>query len=53
MCYLDYGPAFNGGGKSDLAAFQEPFNGYQNCMSAAEQHGFFIGLDQGKNMLTD
>jgi hypothetical protein len=34
-CWSNWGPYFSGEGKSDLAAWREPFNGEDNCCSWA------------------
>ena len=52
-CCNDYGPCFSGGINSELSAYDEPFNGDNNCYSSAKKAGYAIPVDgAGTNMLT-
>ena len=44
-CSSSYGPNFSGDGASDLAAYDEPFNGKNNCWSSANQSAYKIPLE--------
>ena len=46
------GPCFTGNGATELIAF-EPFNGENRCRSFANNPGYNIPLEGGKNMLTN
>jgi hypothetical protein len=39
------GPAFAGGGAWELAAYDAPFNGENNCYSWANRKGYKIGME--------
>ena len=39
------GPAFGGGIARELAAWDEPFNGENNCCSVANKPGYKIGME--------
>jgi hypothetical protein len=53
-CHSDCGPCFHGGSGSELGAFDEPFNGDNNCLSRAKMPGYAIPVDgAGTNMLTN
>ena len=51
-CRSDLGPCFTGDGAAELTAF-EPFNGENKCASRANEPGYNIPLEGGKNMLTN
>ncbi len=51
-CFSDWGPVFTGDGYWDLGAF-EPFNSEYNCRSHANDDGYRIGVEGGKNKLTN
>jgi hypothetical protein len=38
---------------SELCAYDAPFNGNKNCRSYANKPGYSIGVDGGKNTLTN
>jgi hypothetical protein len=50
VCYSDCGPYY---GYGELRAWQEPFNGDENCVSYANRANFKIKEEGGKNMLTN
>lgn len=48
------GPCFTGGNNRELSAWNEPFNGEENCLSWSNQPGYGIPVDDaGLNMLTN
>jgi hypothetical protein len=48
------GPSFSGSDKHfELAAYYQPLNGNENCVSFANKTGFGIPEEGGKNMLTN
>jgi hypothetical protein len=51
-CRSNVGPYFTGNGNSELVAC-EPFNGKKYCHSYANESGYNIPLEGGKNMLTN
>jgi hypothetical protein len=51
-CYSDRGPVFGSLGYNELLAC-EPFNGDGKCYSRANQAGYNIVIEGGKNMLTN
>jgi hypothetical protein len=52
-CRSVTGPGFCGDNDWELCAWDEPFNGDNNCFSWANKNGYLIPLKDGKNMLTD
>ena len=53
LCRSNWGPCFSGG-KSELSATNEPFNGDNKCYSWAKEPGYDIPVDgAGTNMLTN
>ena len=48
-----YGPCFRGGLPPELGASGEPFNGKNKCFSWANEPGYKIPLENGKNQLTN
>jgi hypothetical protein len=53
FCGTYLGPTFSVEGTGELCAKYEPFNGDKYCKSFANQSGYCIGLEGGKNMLTN
>ena len=54
FCCIGYGPCFLGGDRWELcAAWKEPFNGKDKCISWANEPGYNIPLVDGKNQLTN
>ncbi len=53
FCSSNCGPWFSGGGKSELVAYDAPFNGKGNWRSWANRSAFNIPLVDGKNQLTN
>jgi hypothetical protein len=53
LCNKDEGPCFTGDFARDLSACNEPFNGNSNCVSRANEPGYGIPEEGGKNMLTN
>ena len=49
-CRSDRGPRFRAG---ELSAGNEPFNGNGNCISWANESGYRIPKEGGKNRLTN
>jgi len=47
------GPYFSGGNNAELVAWDQPFNGKDNCRSWANNKGYKIPLVDGKNQLTN
>jgi hypothetical protein len=43
-CYSGFGPYFTGDDYSELNAWNQPFNGENNCRSWANKHGYQIPL---------
>jgi hypothetical protein len=52
-CSNIYGPYFGRDGSRELAAYDEPFNGKDNCCSWANEDAYNIQLVDGKNQLTN
>ncbi len=52
-CKEGFGFGFAGGSSIELGTSEEPYNGDGNCYSEANNDGFKIPLEGGKNMLTD
>jgi hypothetical protein len=52
-CSSKVGPFFMGASSADLGIKREPFNEENNCLSEANLVGYRIGLEGGKNMLTN
>jgi hypothetical protein len=53
-CRSDWGPWFSGRSSNELSAYNEPFNGVNNCISFAKGSGYDIPVDgAGTNMLTN
>jgi hypothetical protein len=52
-CWTHVGPAFSNEKANELCAFYEPFNGDNKCASWVIKSGYCIGLEGGKNMLTN
>ncbi len=52
-CRTNIGPSFGNADKTDFNAWDDPFNGNNKCASMANCPGFCIGLEGGKNMLTN
>ena len=51
-CDRVFGPCFSGGG-GDLIAYEEPYNGKDNCDSQVNRLGYNIPFVDGKNQLTN
>ena len=51
-CYSHTGPLFSNENTIELYA-RSPFNGDNKCGSAANRPGYCIGMEGGKNMLTN
>jgi len=47
------GPGFYGAKVYELSACNEPFNGYNKCESNANEPGYKIPEENGRNMLTN
>ena len=52
-CRSDRGPCFVGDDECELAAYDEPFNRNNYCVSVADQPGYKIPKVNGKNQLTN
>jgi hypothetical protein len=52
-CSSNLGPCFNAGGYAELAAYDQPFNGKDNCRSLANSKGYNIPSETKKGLFSD